>query len=119
MLILCRATVYLSKWQANVESCQRAVEPRDRTNAQQIKSFEILQKILHSQRNGENNVQNDMPILMLLEALHHVHNLTASFAALMNDEPDTTLIWGLIWVIMKVNCLIYTLAPCLTVYSCV
>jgi hypothetical protein len=97
--------IYIESWKAAVAECDRQLEPQDHERALQVKNIadfrHELERLLQEYPDDD-----DAPhhvIMLLLPALEHYEQFTQSFVRMMARKVETSMLWGLLYLVVKVS----------------
>jgi len=98
------AEIYHQSWAAVLAKCQLKLERNDYTRALAIKTPENFRTAL-GQMYDENQEEASREVIMLLyPVIDHYESFAKSFVAMMAVSVDVSMMWGLLFLVVKVCC---------------
>lgn len=99
----CSDDLFISVWKSVVDQCIHKLEPYDLSEAVQIKNLKHFQTKLHELQLSCSDNDSTIMIGMLYPTLDHYDAMAAAFVAMMHGNVDVSLMWGLLYLVIKVR----------------
>jgi len=99
--------IYRQSWHDTLQECERTLERHDRQRALQVKSLQDfrdeLDHLLAAEYPEHPDEQSRKAILLTHPTLDQYHTFAQNFAGVMACPVDTSIMWGLLFLIFKVR----------------
>lgn len=95
--------MYRSSWEAALARCRTESEKSDHERALKFKSANDFREALRQLRIEHTDENAKQIILLLFPALPHYEVFAESFISLMAHAVDISMMWGLLFLVVKVT----------------
>lgn len=96
--------IYIESWKATLSLCEQRLEPTDYERATEVSNIEECKKELDQLQNVYSEDTPLYVIGLLYSTLDHYEQLTRSFIKMMAYAVDLSMIWGLLYLVVKASC---------------